>query len=306
MISIDLGSNTCRMLAFDGETKRVLWTFERAVKTAEDLHESGKISDAAIERIIDAIEVAKAEFSFEGALIDAVTTEAMRQASNADAVIETLSRRTGVRFRIIDAESEAAYTLKGVEYRLSSLGIAARRYALIDIGGGSTEVIFRFDDLTFSRSFPIGIVTLSQRCDVSHHLEHLVRTSMEPVSEYVTQCYEVHGRPDMLIATAGTPTTVASYLLGMECSTYNPEHINGYMLTCNKIAQALQALLAMQEQERSRYVGVGRESLILTGIAIMEQLYATMGFDEAMVIDDGLREGVALSYCKIQLKAFYD
>ncbi|MBN2896426.1 MAG: phosphatase [Campylobacterales bacterium] len=303
MISIDLGSNTCRFLAFDEVTQQVIWTFERAVKTADGLHISGMISDAAVERIVAAINEAKGSFAFEGHAVDAVTTEAMRQARNAPAVIETLERRSGIRFRIIGAEEEAAYTLAGVEYRLGVMGIASRRYALIDIGGGSTEVIVRSGDTTLSRSFPIGIVTLSQRSDSPETLQALIAEAVVPVAAYAASCYERIGTPEMLIATAGTPTTVAAYLLGMEYATYDAARVNGYVLTCKGIAEALEALLALPECERTRYVGVGREELIITGIGIISALYRTLGFSQALVVDDGLREGVALCYGKNLLKA---
>lgn len=303
MIGIDLGSNTCRFLAFDEATQQVIWTFERAVKTADGLHVSGIISDAAIERIVGAIEEAQKSFAFEGHEVDAVTTEAMRQARNASAVIETIERRTGVRFRVIDAETEAAYTLAGVEYRLGVMGMAPRCYALIDIGGGSTEVIFRYGDTTLSRSFPIGIVTLSQCSDSPQSLRALIDAAVAPLAAYAAECYARYGKAELLIATAGTPTTVAAYLLGMEYATYEAARVNGYTLTCKGIEEALEALLRMPECARARYVGVGREELIITGIGIIVALYQALGFTQALVVDDGLREGVALCYGKNRLKA---
>lgn len=298
MIAIDLGSNSCRFLHVNCDNGKIIAEFEAIVKTADNLHVSKKISLQAQERIIKAIEDAKAHIDFKDETIIAVTTEAMRQATNADTVIEAIRVKTGLLFKIINGEKEAKYTLEAVKHRLISLNISSDSFVLIDIGGGSTEVIFSFEDKIFSQSFKIGIVTVAGQCKTLDDVRLFLAIALEEVKEYIESIYKTQNKPKFLVATAGTPTTISAYLLGMNYKTYDANTINGYILTCKDIHRALDALMAMDEATRSLYVGVGRENLIAAGIVIVEAFYEALGFESAVVIDDGLREGVAFSYCK--------
>jgi exopolyphosphatase/guanosine-5'-triphosphate,3'-diphosphate pyrophosphatase len=82
----------------------------------------------------------------------------------------------------------------------------------------------------------------------------------------------------------------------MDYESYAPIKINGTVLKQSDCARVLNELLAMDETKRSRYVGVGREQLIIVGIRIVEMLFDALELENALVIDDGLREGVALNY----------
>jgi len=298
MIAIDLGSNSCRFLHVNCKNAEIIGEFEAIVKTADNLHVSGKISFQAQNRIIKAIEDAKTHIDFKDETIVAVTTEAMRQASNASEVIESIKLNTGVVFEIINGEKEAKYTLEAVKHRLISLNINSNSLVLIDIGGGSTEVIFSFDDKIFSQSFKLGIVTVSQQCKNLDEVRIFLATALDEIKEYIYSIYTTQNKPTLLVATAGTPTTISAYLLGMNYQTYDAKKINGHILTYKDINIALNDFMAMDERTRSHYVGVGRENLIAAGVVIVEAFYDALGFKSAVVIDDGLREGVAFSYCK--------
>ncbi len=297
VVAIDLGSNTCRVIEYDCRTRTFGREFERIVKTADRMHETGRIDDAAVGRIVSALKEADAIFGFADVRVKAVTTAAMRMASNRDEVLGRIARETGVRFEIIDADTEAAYTLEAVRGRLRSLDLDADSLVLVDVGGGSTEVIFYRDGIRTSASFPIGIVTLAQQCDTPADVRRLLETKLKPVREFVRSYYETHGRVDTFVSTAGTPTTIAAFLQGMTYDTYDVKKINGFRLTRDDCQKALDALLALEEAERARYVGVGRETLIVAGVVIVEAFYGVLGFDISVVIDDGVREGVAISMC---------
>ena len=118
------------------------------------------------------------------------------------------------------------------------------------------------------------------------------------VEAYVAHYYAKEGKPTAYVATAGTPTTMAAYLLGMNYADYDVEKINGYLLTYEGTQKALEDLRAMPEKQRAEIVGVGRESLIIAGIVIVQKLYTVLGFEQAIVVDDGVREGVAIAYCR--------
>lgn len=298
MIAIDLGSNSFRCIEYDCETKQFGRSFERIVKTADRMHETGLISDGAVERVVAALKGADAALDLKANDVRAVTTQAMRMASNADDVINTIKEQSGVTFEIINSDEEAFYTLIAVEARLQALQLESSHFVLIDVGGGSTEIIFYNEGTMQSRSFPIGIVTTAQICDEHRNIHAYLDALFQDLLAYVMHYYERVGKPHVFIATAGTPTTMAAYLLGMNYEDYDVDKINGYRLSIEGTQQALDGLMALSEEKRAEVVGVGRESLILAGIIIIQKLYDVLGFKEAVVIDDGVREGVAIDYCQ--------
>ena len=118
------------------------------------------------------------------------------------------------------------------------------------------------------------------------------------MKHYFNEVISQHGEVELFVATAGTPTTVAAMKLGMEYATYDAQKIHGTRLSQKDLVAQLMKLLKMNPEERVRAVGVGRDDLIASGILIYDELYTISGFKETMVIDDGIREGVAFSMCK--------
>ncbi|WP_292660200.1 phosphatase [Nitratifractor sp.] len=297
-IGIDLGSNTLRGVKLDCESGVFVAEYEKIVRTADGLVESGRISETAVERIVSGMKEMRESLGFDGAAVRAVTTEAMRRAANRKKVLRRIEEESGIRFEIIDGEEEARLTLLAVQRRLERLGEPADSFVLADIGGGSTELIFRFPHATFSRSFELGIVTLSQEAGSWESVPEVLERKIPPLREYVSDLYARAGRPARFVATAGTPTIVAAMKLGMNYASYDGRRINGTVLRKEELRGALERLLAMSPDERRVAVGVGRDDLIAAGILIFEALYDLLGFDECTVIDDGLREGVALALCE--------
>ena len=296
-VGIDLGSNTLRAVKRDCESGEFVAEYEKIVRTADGLQESGRISDAAAGRIVQALKEARGHIGFEGGVLRAVATEAMRRASNRNAVLKRIEEETGVAFELIDGEEEAALTLLAVGRRLESLSEMNDSFVLADIGGGSTELIFRYPGQTITRSFPLGIVTLSQEAGSWEKVGELLPQKLPPLRDFVETVYGQYGRVESFVATAGTPTTVAALKLGMDYQSYDAKRVNGTRLQRNELELYLRKLLAMEKAQREKAVGVGRDDLIAAGILIFEALFDLLGLEECIVIDDGLREGVAISLC---------
>lgn len=289
MIAIDLGSNTIRFIEYDG----LNWgkSFEKIVKTAEDLHSTNIIGEKALHRIIDAITEAKTKLNFSNHDVIAYTTAAMRLASNSETIIKTIAENTGIVFTIIDSQQEANLTLNAVHYRLEALNIRPQIFVLADIGGGSTELIRCVGNDRYSVSLNMGIVTLSESAaSITDLLE-----KMDMFKASIREAIHI-ADPFQLVLTAGTPTTIAAYLLGMDYESYDPYKINGYPLHLEDCYRVYDDLLRMDDATRVRYVGVGREKLIMAGILMVTSIYEVFGCDEAIIIDDSLREGIALEY----------
>ena len=302
MIAIDLGSNTLRCIVYDCKTREWGDGYETVVRTADGLHVSKIINKKALKRIIDALLEADERLDFLSHKVVAFTTEAMRQAKNSTEILEEIFTKTGVSFEIIDGEREATLTAKAVQNRLDTLKLTSSSFTLVDIGGGSTEIIFYSNGILTSKSFNIGIVTLSESSQSIKEIQKNLDKLLIPVEEYIRTYYETDSKPELYIQTAGTPTTIAAYLQGMNYHTYDVSKINGYILDKAGALKTMNELLAMDEKRRAFYVGVGREELIISGIIIVQKLYDVLGYSSSIVIDDGLREGIALSYCEKSVK----
>lgn len=291
MIACDLGSNTFRVVQIDCESTERIKEFEKIVKTAEGIAGTGLISESAMQRVIEAIHEAKAEFDLTDAR--AVATAAMRKAANRTDVLRRIYEETGLEFEIIDAAKEAYFTKIAVKNRLRLASMESNSFLLMDLGGGSTELIFE----DFDQSFQVGIVTIVDQYSLEGIYEGIKKEFL-PIQSYAKEIYTKIDKPDTFIATAGTPTTIAAFLQGMDYAHYDYKKINGTMITLEEMQRALDRLLAMPTVERVRWVGVGRDDLIIAGIVMFSEIVRIFGFEKVLVIDDGLREGVALDMCR--------
>jgi exopolyphosphatase/guanosine-5'-triphosphate,3'-diphosphate pyrophosphatase len=298
MVAIDLGSNTLRVLEYDCRNETYIAEFEKIVKTADGLAEYGYINNKSIDRVISAIKEAQTKIDFSSKVIKAVTTEALRIASNSDEVLKQIKKETGIEFTVITGEEEARLTLLAVKHRLAKLKYASDSFVLVDIGGGSTELIFCYGNETISKSFPIGIVTIAQTYKTLETIKNILPEMMFEMQMFCAEVYATKGKVNSFVATAGTPTTVAAMKLGQTYETYNASKINGTSLQINDLDFYLKKLLSMPFEEREITVGTGRSDLIAAGILIYKQLYILLEFENCIVIDDGLREGIALYICK--------
>lgn len=298
MIAIDLGSNTLRIIQLECQTKKRLFDYEKIVRTAASLHESGQISNEATLRIISAIKEAQSRIDFSADRVAAVATAAFRMASNQKEVLGRIYEETGVLFEVIDAAKEAALSSLAVEARLWQIFGRIDPFLLVDIGGGSTEIVFKWPSALVSESFELGIVTAAERYGkaLARYLDDLLK----PLKEFLMRYYLDFGKPKQFVATGGTPTTIAAVKLGMSYSKYDPNIINGYRLAPSDLDYVLKQLLSLKEEKREELVGVGRGDLIIAGILIFGGIFAMSGFEECIVIDDGLREGLALAKCQEQ------
>ena len=296
MIAIDLGSNTLRVLLYDCKTKKALFSYEKVVKTADGLAKFGTINNDALSRIILAIKEAQKQIDFSSHTIRAVTTEAVRRASNATEILLKIKKETYIDFEIISGEEEARLTLLAVKNRLNKLHTTEDNFVLVDIGGGSTEIIFHKNNTTVSKSFSVGIVTIAQKYKTLEDIKRSLYIEMNVMQNFCKQMI-ADNHPKTFVATAGTPTTVAAMKLGYTYANYNAEKINGTKLAIEELDYYLKKLLTMPFEAREIAVGTKRSDLVSAGILIYKALYEILGFKSCMVVDDGLREGVALDMC---------
>ncbi len=293
VIGIDLGSNTLRVLKYDCSLDKKIAEYEKIVRTAQNITVDGTVGKKVVKAIVDGLREAQKRLDFSGCKVKAVTTEALRVATNSQDVLREIEQKTGIQFEVISSKEEAILTLKAVKKRLEILNIK-RDFVLIDIGGGSTEVTFFIDNKIYSKSFKLGIVTVANRANNLDDISKIISLEAQEIKEFTKEYLK---RDLAFVATAGTPTTVAAMKLGLTYKSYNPDLINGVTLERNELDIYLDRLLNMSKKDRERTVGVGRDDLIVAGVLIFKELYKILDKKISIVVDDGLREGVALFLC---------
>jgi exopolyphosphatase/guanosine-5'-triphosphate,3'-diphosphate pyrophosphatase len=143
--ALDLGTNNCRLLIAvpQGGGFRVIESFSRIVRLGEGLSATRRLAPRAMGRAIDALRICAGRLSrYPGLRVRAVATEACRQAVNGREFVARVGRETGLSLEIISAEEEARLALSGCA---SLLDDSAPHAFVFDIGGGSTELIWRRD-----------------------------------------------------------------------------------------------------------------------------------------------------------------
>jgi exopolyphosphatase/guanosine-5'-triphosphate,3'-diphosphate pyrophosphatase len=300
LAAIDLGSNTIRLLVADadaGTGLRPVHAEQVVARLGQGLARTGRLDADAIERALAAVaryrELARAHGA---ARILVVATAAVRQAENPEALLGRLAAGGAAEVRVATGDEEARLTLLGV---LSGLPAAAGRTAVLDIGGGSTELVVAEGARPAAVvSVPVGVVALAER---------FLRADPIDRTEYVACAAYVAGRlaadawpavrplaPRRLVGTAGTITTLAA--LDLALPAYDPARVQGHRLTRPRIEALLARLGALPVAERARLPALepGRADLIVPGIALTLGVLDGLGLAELTVSDAGLREGILL------------
>mgnify|MGYP002620744312 CR=1 FL=1 len=314
--ALDLGTNNCRLLLARPSRRgfRVVDAFSRIIRLGEGVSQTGRLSDAAMRRTIDALRVCAAKLGRNGvARARCVATEACRVASNGREFLHRVEREVGLKLEVLDRETEAALAVSGC----ASLIDARADYVLVfDIGGGSSELIWL--DLSRSRvstdtgaragakpdirawtSLPVGVVTLAERFGGHHVTEQSFEEMVAHVRSLIHPFEALHGFNAManggtvhLLGTSGTVTTVAGIHLGLK--RYDRQRVDGCWLDIDEIQSVVYGLLSRTYEQRVAEPCIGHEraDLVLAGCAILEAILRTWSAERLRVADRGLREGI--------------
>ena len=300
LAAIDLGTNTVRVLVAEADPTTglaLLWADQIVTRLGEGLTRRGVLAPAAAERTLVAVRGYRDRARALGATeILLVATAAVRQARDGSAFLARLRAEPGIHPRIVSGEEEAALTLLGATW---GLGTVAGTFALLDIGGGSTEVLVaEGNHVLMAVSLTLGVVELVERFFVHERVEP---EDLAACRAHVDTRLREEGwprirpyRPTVLVATAGTPTTLASLDLGLRA--YDPARVQGHQLTGPAIERLTTRLAALPLAERARTPGLepGRADVIVPGAVVLAAALAGLGLRAAVVSDAGLREGILL------------
>lgn len=294
--TIDLGSNSFRVLIYDCLNNEIIGEYNEVVGMADGLNETKVISIEAQKRVINAILQSSIQLGYEPSKAICVTTAAMRLANNNQEVLKIFEERTGAKFNIIDGKEEARLTLLAVKYALKREKINSSKFVLLDIGGGSTEIIVNDGDSYDSHSFNFGIVTLTQKYLEYEDLMKELNSHKVDIKTFLDEL-AIDLNDYTFVATAGTPTTIAAIKLGQDFFHYDKELVNGTILNLKDLEDSLDVFRNSSKDIITKLVGNGRVEFIEIGIYIYKAIFEVLRKNESIVLDDGLREGVAINHC---------
>lgn len=294
--TIDLGSNSFRVLIYDCLNNEIIDEHNEVVGMADGLNDSKEISIEAQERVIQAIKQTSLKMNYDPNKAICVTTAAMRIANNKEEVLKYFKAETGASFKIIDGKEEARLTLLAVQYALKREKINSSKFILLDIGGGSTEIIINDEDEYHAHSFNFGIVTLTQKYLSKDLLIELLESHKVDIKAFINE-FDINLDDFTFVATAGTPTTIAAIKHGQDFFHYDKNEINGTLVNLEDLKNCLEIFENSPKKTITKLVGSGRTEFIEVGILIYRAIFEVLGKNESIVLDDGLREGVAIDYC---------
>ena len=226
-----------------------------------------------------------------GARIAAVGTEALRRAPNAADFLRPAAEILGTEIAVIDGAREAALTFRAVV--ASFPDACAGALSVVDIGGGSTEIVIAVDGRpTYRVSLPLGSVRLT---------ESLIRhdppqpSEVDEVARAVDDAIAAVPFPPggaTLVGVAGTVTSLAAMTLGL--ASYDPARVHGYHLGRAELGRQIERLAGTKQAERERIVGLDprRADVILAGALILDRIARAAGATDIRVSDRGIRWGL--------------
>lgn len=295
IVSIDLGSNSFRTLLYDGLNHKIIDEYQEVVGMADGLIDTSNISFEAQNRVIEAVKKSIVKLNYNPKDAICVTTAAMRMAKNSSEVLKRFKDECNLDFKIIDGEEEARLTLLAIKYALKREKKESEHFILIDIGGGSTELIINNANRHFAKSFDIGIVTLAQKYKNSTNIIAELEKRKNEILEFIDSL-NIDLKNFNFVATAGTPTTIAAVKLGLTFASYDRNLINGTELSLDEIEAFLNKFSSLSQEKIFKLVGPGRTDFIESGVFIFRLFYEILNKNKSIVFDDGLREGVAIDY----------
>lgn len=309
--ALDLGTNNCRLLIAQPTRPgqfRVVDAFSRIVRLGEGLAATGRLSQDAMDRAVEALRVCASKLSGRDIRrMRLIATEACRAAENGELFLERVTAETGLQLEIINRETEARLAVSGCS---SLVGREARSVVLFDIGGGSSEIaVIKIGDNRSSRlanhithwtSLPVGVVTLSERHggrDVTPDIFEAMTREVEGMLARF-DCPALPAGPDgfpedfHLIGTSGTVTTLAG--VHLDLPRYDRRKVDGLWLSDAEVTAMQAKLLSWDYAGRAGNpcIGPDRADLVLAGCAILEAIRRRWPASRMRVADRGLREGL--------------
>lgn len=298
--AIDQGTNSTRLLVLEpkrnGDDPTEISRDMVITRLGQGIDETGRFDPDAMRRTLKVIGgFARRARALHAERLRVGATSAVRDASDRDAFLRRVRELVGIEPEVIDGEREAALSFLG---GTRGLDRALGPFLVVDVGGGSTELVFGREPGVAERSIStrMGSVRLTERARPSDpptedDLRAFAKRAGAELDGVEGAVPVVDART--LVAVAGTATTLQACALGLE--RYDPDLVHRSTLTLIDAERTLRALADMTNEERAAIpvMPKGRGDVILAGAAILVEAMRRFGFDEALVSETDILDGLA-------------
>lgn len=284
--AIDVGTNAARLKLAHLYSPGKLVPFYKlraGIRPGEGVYATGEMQPPVVERLVATLRTFMGVCAEHGATVRAVATSSLRSARNAAEVQARVLAEAHVHLEVIPGSEEA---------RLICLGVLngrppTERSLVVDIGGGSTEVILAAGDSPLEVwSLPLGTVRLTELYGTARRVEPKRLARLRERARSVVREELGHltseALPTGAYGSSGTIKALAGYVGPRRSS----------VLDCALLGTAVEELAAMKMRQRRKRFPPGRADIIVAGAAILEALSGYLGLRTVTAVEAGLRDGL--------------
>jgi exopolyphosphatase/guanosine-5'-triphosphate,3'-diphosphate pyrophosphatase len=296
---IDIGSNSIRLILVQiGENKnfKIINDLKESVRLEEGMMPNQEISEAKIEKAIDVLAMFKSMCeSINTTEIITIGTEAIRNSSNRDQIIQKVFEATGLKIKILSGEEEAYYSFLGVAKSMQQ----SENSLIMDMGGGSTELIWnQSGQLIHSISLPFGAINLTHRFKIQDVINHNQITSlqnyMREMLDQVPWLKKIKAKN--LVGIGGSVRNIGK--IDRRNKNYPLDITHNYVMNTGDVKNILSDLSSVDLQGRKEVKGLAKDraDIIVGATAALYCLLDYCNIDKMTISGSGLREGFIFSY----------
>lgn len=303
--AIDIGTNTVLLLVAELKSGGIFVKEDkqRIPRLGQGVDQNKMIGDDAAERVISALKEYKdfLQNHYPDAEVILTATSAVRDAGNRESFLRRIKDETGYEVRLLSGPEEAEWTAAGAISALQKENIL--KSLVIDIGGGSTEVIRMKKNMVIdSHSYDMGSVRFTER-----YLQHdpPTQNEIEACRNAVKEQFKM--RPFELtkrhtgIGVAGTCTSVICMLNDLQ--KFDARKVNAKVFTRTQLGKLITCLTSMSSQsieDSFPQILKGRADIILAGLLILEGFMQHFRLNELKVSTGGIRHGALMLSAKLR------
>lgn len=303
LAAIDIGTVTTRLLVADvgaGAIHEVARSTD-ITHLGEDLTATGQLSAEAIGRVRDVVAGYASTLADLGVeRVTAVATSASRDADNSAELIRELAA-LGITLRVIEGDDEARLSFLGATWSVTGEGLL-----VVDVGGGSTELIFgsseadddnvRACDIETMRSVDVGSRRITE---MFLHTDPPSQHELEEARAYIAQALRpffdaLRTKPRAMVSLAGAATTFSA--IDLELAEYDADVVHLSCLTGPQLTDIVAMLAALPLERRREVIGLhpDRAPVIVGGGLVIETVLALAGLDSTLVSEHDILYGILL------------
>lgn len=302
LASIDIGTNTFRLLiarvSYDPRknnyTIEDIFSERTITRLGDSIHDNGRLKNEAMDRGIQCLRKFSRTISKHNVYkTAAIATSALRDAKNGEQFLIRAMRESGLEIKIISGNEEAKITASGMMIDMAMPDSAL----MLDIGGGSTELIFVKNQRPLSvKSLNLGVVYLAGKYMKNDppphsHLQQMEQEVHQKIKPAVQSFKPLLSKDSAFIGTAGTITTLAATVQNLK--SFDHARIHNFQLTINNVRNIYSSISNVSSMDRAKLMPYepSRLDIIVPGTLILLKLMKAFDFKTIKVSNHGLREG---------------